>query len=149
MCVDKVLLITVIWATSAWCSDQTLMRNARTFDSSFFAWPQMLFRNRLDFSIFPKLPNQSQLQEWTKNGFANLLRLALFISMKKEPMHIEFKPEDGPHAAKDYQQRFGYRGEWLIKQLGNGLDIRLNRQPMPNTFLMPPPIPFKDDSNFS
>jgi len=51
-------------------------------------------------------------------------------------MHIEFKPEDGPRAAKVYQRRFGYRGEWLIKQLGNGLkpDIRLNRQ---SAFSMP------------
>jgi len=119
-----------------------LVRNARTFDLS--SWSQALFSNRLDSSIFPKLwPRvQSQLQEWTRNGIASLLRLA---SIGNKPMHIEFRSEDGPRAAKAYQQRFGYRGEWLIKQLGDGLDpyIRLNRQPMLNTFLMPPPIPFR------
>lgn len=67
-------------------------------------------------------------------------------------MHIEFKPEDGPRAAEAYQRRFGYRGEWLIKQLGNGLDpdIRLSRQPVPNMFLTPPPfsVPFRSGNNF-
>lgn len=65
-------------------------------------------------------------------------------------MHIEFRPEDGPRAAQAYQRRFGYRGEWLIKRLGNGLgsDIRLNRQPVPGTFSMLPPTPFRRDSNW-
>lgn len=66
-------------------------------------------------------------------------------------MRIEFRPEDGPRAAKTYQRRFGYRGEWLIEQLGNGLgpDVRLGRlQPVPSTFLTPPLLPFKDGRNF-
>lgn len=57
-------------------------------------------------------------------------------------MRIEFRPEDGPRAAEMYQRRFGYRGEWLIEQLGNGLgpqDVRSQRlQPVPSTFLTPP-----------
>lgn len=118
-----------------------LVRNARTFDLSSFTWPQALFSNQPDSSIFPKLwPRvQSQLQKWTRNGITSLLRLT---SIGNEPMHIEFRSEDGPRAAKAYQQRFGYRGEWLIKQLGDGFNpyIRLNRQPMLNTFLMPPPL---------
>lgn len=71
----------------------------------------------------------------------SLLRFA-FVSTGKKSLYIEFKPEDGLRAAKAYQQRFGYRGEWLIEQLGNGLglNIRLNRQSMPSMFLMPPPF---------
>jgi len=62
-------------------------------------------------------------------------------------MHIEFRPEDGPRAAKVYQQRFGYRGEWLVKQLGNGFspDVLLYSRHVPNTFLIPPPTPFKSN----
>ncbi|XP_012523009.1 uncharacterized protein LOC118648678 [Monomorium pharaonis] len=151
MYVDKVLLTIVLCATSAWCSDRTLTRNARTFDTSlFFTWPQTLFSNRPDISIIPKFwPNRLQIQEWTKNGIISLLRLVSFINMEHEPMHIEFKPEDGPRAAKTYQQRFGYRGEYLIQHLGNGLgpNIRLNRQPVFSTFSMSPPIPFKRSNN--
>lgn len=119
-----------------------LTRNARTFDlSSFFAWLQALFSNRNNVSIFPKLwPSRPQLQEWTRNGIASLLRLASFST--EEPMHIKFRPEDGPRAAKAYQRRFGYRGEWLVKQLGNGFspDVLLNKRHVPNTFLTPTPM---------
>lgn len=149
MHVDKVLLIIFLYATSVRCSDRTLTRNARTFDSSLSAWPQALFSNRPDVSIFPKFwPSRLQLQEWTKNGIMSMLRLASFVS-GNEPMRIEFRPEDGPRAAKAYQRRFGYRGEWLIKQLGDGLDpdIRLNNRPVPSTFSMPPLTPFRSGSN--
>ncbi|KMQ84844.1 hypothetical protein RF55_17020 [Lasius niger] len=67
-------------------------------------------------------------------------------------MRIEFRPEDGPRAAETYQRRFGYRGEWLIEQLGNGLgpqDVGLHRlQSVPSTFLTPPVLPFKGSRNF-
>ncbi|KYM97606.1 hypothetical protein ALC62_11900 [Cyphomyrmex costatus] len=124
-----------------------LTRNARTFDSSFFAWLQALFNNRNDVSIFPKFwPSQLQFQEWTRNGITSLLRLVFFNT--EEPIHIEFRPEDGPRAAKTYQRRFGYRGEWLIKQLGNGFNshVLLNRQQVPNTFLVPPLTSFRSSN---
>ncbi|XP_024869214.1 uncharacterized protein LOC112452958 [Temnothorax curvispinosus] len=149
MHVNKVLLTIILCATNAWCGDRTLTRNAKTFDLSSFAWPQALFSNRPDVSIFPNVwPSRPQLQEWAQNGIAGLLRL-VSVSTGKEPMSIEFRPEDGPRAAGTYQRRFGYRGEWLIEQLGNGLgpDIRLNWQPVPNTFLMPPLAPFRSGNN--
>ncbi|XP_011876364.1 PREDICTED: uncharacterized protein LOC105566738 [Vollenhovia emeryi] len=144
MHVDKVLLTIILCTTNVWSSDRTLTRNARTFDLSSFTWPQALFKHQPDVSIFPRLwPSGLQLREWTRNGITSLLR---FVSTENEPMHIEFRPEDGPRAAKAYQRRFGYRGEWLINQLGNGLgpDIQLNRQPVLDVFLMPPPIPFSN-----
>ncbi|XP_011166241.1 uncharacterized protein LOC105200396 isoform X2 [Solenopsis invicta] len=144
--------VTLMNHTSAWCSsDRILTRKARTLDSSsFFAWPQTLFSNRPDVSIVPKLwPSRSQLQEWTRKGIVSLLRLASLVNPGNKPMHIEFRPEDGPRAAKAFQQHFGYRGEWLIEQLGNGLDphIRLNRQQVPRMFSMSPQIPFRRDNN--
>ncbi|XP_018051171.1 PREDICTED: uncharacterized protein LOC108689045 [Atta colombica] len=146
MHVDKILLMVILCATNVWCSDQMLIQNARTFDSSFFAWLQALFSNGNNVSIFPKFwPSQQQFQEWTRNGITSLLRLASFNT--EEPMHIEFRPEDGPRAAKVYQQRFGYRGEWLVKQLGNGFspDVLLYSRHVPNTFLIPPPTPFRSN----
>ncbi|KAL0099250.1 hypothetical protein PUN28_020076 [Cardiocondyla obscurior] len=147
MHVDKILLTIILCATNVCCGEQTLIRNARTFDSSSFTWPQALFSNLPN--VFPKLwPSSSQLQEWTRAGVISLLRLA--FSGGSEQMHIEFKPEDGLRAAKFYQQRYGYRGERLVEQLGNGFDpdIRLNRQPSSlSTFLMPPPNPFRRASN--
>lgn len=54
-------------------------------------------------------------------------------------MHIEFGPEDGPRDAIAYQQRFGYRGERLIEQLGNGFAVaRLREPPVLSDFLTPP-----------
>ncbi|XP_072742696.1 uncharacterized protein [Anoplolepis gracilipes] len=149
MYVDKALLTIAFCATSAWCSDRTSTRNARTIDlsSSFLTWPQTLFGNRL--SIFTRRfwPNQFQFREWARS----LLSFVHFGKTSQGPICIEFRPEDGPRAAEAYQRRFGYRGQWLIEQLGNGLgpDVRLDRlQPVPNTFLTPPIFPFKDDRNF-
>ncbi|XP_050455280.1 uncharacterized protein LOC126853505 [Cataglyphis hispanica] len=146
MYIDKVLLTIAFCATSAWCNDRTSTRNARTIDlsSSFLTWPRMLFRNRLSIFMKKFWPRQFQLQEWTRSGVANLLRFVHFGRTGQGSMRIEFRPEDGPRAAEMYQRRFGYRGEWLIEQLGNGLgpNVRLDRlQPVPNTFLTPP-IPF-------
>jgi len=52
-------------------------------------------------------------------------------------VQIEFGPEDGPCAAAEYQWRYGYRGEQLIKELGSGFDPDI-RQLTPNVFLTPP-----------
>jgi len=129
--------------TCARCDDETLTRNARTIDtSSFFAWSQALFRNPL--SVFPRLwSRESQLSEWTKSSVTSLLRFTSSLNAG-EPMRIVFRPEDGPRAAEAYQRRFGYRGERLIEQLGNGLgpDVRL-RKPVPSVFLTPPSFPFR------
>ncbi|GAB1860312.1 hypothetical protein CAJAP_01391 [Camponotus japonicus] len=139
----------VFCVTSACCSDQTLTRNARTIDLSppFLTWPQTLFGNRLSIFARKFWPSQFQLREWTRS----LLRFLYFGETDQGPMRIEFRPEDGPRAAEMYQRRFGYRGEWLIEQLGNGLgpDVRLGRlQPVPSTFLTPPLLPLKDGRNF-
>ncbi|XP_029165711.1 uncharacterized protein LOC114936603, partial [Nylanderia fulva] len=132
--------------TGAWCSDRASTRNARTFDlssSSFLRWPETLLGNRLS-SFLGLWPSQFQLREWTRSGVASLLRFAHFARTGQSPMRIEFRPEDGPRAAETYRQRFGYRGEWLIEQLGNGLgpqDVRLHMlQPVPSTFLTPPSL---------
>ncbi|XP_011136393.1 uncharacterized protein LOC105181364 [Harpegnathos saltator] len=118
-------------SSGAWCaSDGTLTRNARTIDSSsFLMWPRV-FRDLWT--------SRTKLWEWSKNGAVSLAR---FTSTLKTPMHIEFGPEDGKRAAVTYQRRYGYRGEWLIEQLGNGLGpglASLYSQSVPNTFLTPP-----------
>ncbi|XP_032665352.1 uncharacterized protein LOC116841479 [Odontomachus brunneus] len=134
--INKVLLTIVLCATGTWCTnDVTLTRNARTIgsssssSSSFFAWPQV-FRNLW--------ANRTKLWEWSKSGASNLAR---FTSSSKTPMRIEFRPEDGKRAAVIYQRQYGYRGEWLVEQLGNGLGpglTSLHSQPVPNIFLTPP-----------
>lgn len=117
--------------TSTWCADYgTLTRNARTIDTSSFAWPQVL----RDLWV-----TRAKLWEWSKNGAVSLVRFT--SSTSKPPMRIVFGPEDGKRTAIDYQQQYGYRGEWLIEQLGNGLGpglASLYSQPVPNTVLTPP-----------
>lgn len=106
--------------TCAWCGDETLGQNGRTIDlTSYFAWPQALFRNPL--SIFPKLWSRgSQLSEWTKSGIKSFLRFTSLLNAE-ESMRIEFDPDDGPRRAAAYRRCYGYRGQLLIERLRNGI----------------------------
>ncbi|XP_014472662.1 PREDICTED: uncharacterized protein LOC106743394 [Dinoponera quadriceps] len=118
--VDKLLLTIALCTTGTWCvNDGT--RNARTIDS---------------LSTFRDLW-ASRIWEWSKNGAMSIAR----FTTQKRPVRIEFGPEDGKRAAVTYRRQHGYRGEWLIEQLGNGLgpgSTSSRSQPVPDTFLTPP-----------
>ncbi|XP_046142485.1 uncharacterized protein LOC114874161 [Osmia bicornis bicornis] len=116
------------------CSGTVLTRVTRTI-------PFEVFPTRWT-SMFRNLWSGGRLLEWPRNSAEYFLRLVAAPDTRKK-MAFEFGPDDGPRAAYAYQNRYGYRGQWLIELLGSGFhpDSVPYRQPLPPSVLVPPAPP--------